>query len=340
MKFAALILGFLFMGSLASADTPYTKEAFESAQKRNEKIVLDFFADWCPTCQVQAKTLKSLDEKGELKGITLFKVDFDKEEELKKALRVTAQSTLVAFYGGVETGRATGITNETGLNEFLTKNLKSLTLNDQLRLMRESAKSKMPPEKKKVMDEALDNLKKQKLEEKAVKVGQSFPNFSLKDAQGKTVTLTTLRKKGPVIVSFYRGSWCPYCNAQLSAFEQHLGDFKKRGAELVAITPEKPDLSVTLAENKKIEFPILNDKDNKFAKKVGLVFGVTQELKSIYQQFGIDLEKSQGNAEWKLPIPATFVISKTGKVIYAFVDPDYTNRATPEDILQALDSQK
>ena len=336
MKYTVLVIG-LLMSFWTHAETSYTKEAFEAAQKRNEKIILDFFADWCPTCQVQARSLKSLEAQGELKNITIFKVDFDKEEELKKALHVNAQSTLVTYYGSIETGRSTGITNEKGLNEFLTKSLKSLTLKDQLKIMQESSSYKIPAEKKKVMEESLDALKKSKIEEKVIKVGKKMPEINLKNAHGKTVKLSELRKKGPVIVTFYRGSWCPYCNAQLSNYQQNLSEFKKRGAQLVAITPEKPDLSVLLEQNKRLDFEILHDKDNKFANKIGLVFGVSNELKDIYKNFGIDLEKSQGNAEWKLPIPATFIIRKDGTITYAFVDADYTKRASSEEIIKALD---
>ena len=341
MKFLKLyrtvFLSLLFVSTSAFADTPFTKSAFESAQKRNEKIVLDFYADWCPTCKVQAQSLKKLDEQGELKNLTIFKVDFDNEEALKKSLNVNAQSTLVTFYGNIETGRSTGITNEKDLNAFLTKSLKSLTLKDQLRMMKEASQSKLPADKKKVMDEALENLKKSNIEEKVIKVGKKMPDVTLTNAHGKKVKMSDLRKKGPVIVTFYRGSWCPYCNAQLSNFQQNLGEFQKKGAQLVAVTPEKPDMSVLLAENKKLDFEILHDKDNKFAAKLGLVFGVSKELKEIYQKFGIDLEKSQGNTEWKLPIPATFIIGKDGKIIYEFVNSDYTQRASAEDVIAALE---
>lgn len=339
MKQMFVVFTLVLATGIASAETPYTKEAFEGAQKRNEKIVLDFFADWCPTCKVQARSLKKLEEKGQLKGVTLFKVNFDKETELKQALKVSAQSTLVAFYGNVETGRATGITDEKSIGDFLSR-LKTLALKDQLRLMQEASRAKIPPEKLKIMEESLAELKKSKIEEQAIKVGDKLPDIVLKNAHGKDVKLSELRKAGPLVVTFYRGSWCPYCNAQLSNYQQNLSELKKRGAQLVALTPEKPDLSILLAENKKLEFEILNDKDNKFATKLGLVFEVSKDVKDIYQKFGVDLEKSQGNADWKLPIPATFVIKKDGTVSYSFVDSDYTKRASVEDIIKALDQAK
>ena len=339
MKQCFLLLSLMLATAAANAEVGYTKDAFEDAQKRNEKIVLDFAADWCPTCKVQARTLKKLEDKGLLKGITLFKVNFDKETELKQALRVTAQSTLVAFYGKVETARVTGITDEKSLSEFLGK-LKTLALKDQLQMMQEASRSKMPPEKLKIMEGALADLKRAKIEQKAIKVGEKLPDATLKNAHGKDIKLSDLRKGGPIVVTFYRGSWCPYCNAQLSNYQQNLSELQKRGAQLVAITPEKPNLTALMEENKKLQFEILNDKDNKYATKLGLVFEVSKDVKDLYQKFGIDLEKSQGNSDWKLPIPATFIVKKDGTVSYAFVDTDYTKRASAEDILKALDQAK
>lgn len=332
-KTVLLLLLSLFFGT-ARAETPFTLDAFHQSQKQNEKILLIFFADWCPTCQAQKKVISKMES--DLKGITVYNVNYDKETDFKKEMRVTQQSTFVSIYGGVESGRATGITSEEAIKKYLSDTLTSLTLKDQLRLMSEAAAQKMPPEKAKAIETALNKLRDSHLTEKALKVGQTMPDFSLKDAHGKTVNLKSLRKKGSVIVSFYRGSWCPYCNAQLSAYQEHLSAFKARGATLVAITPEKPDLAVLTEQNKKLEFPILTDANNKLAAKFGLVWAVEGEMKKIYQEFGLDLEKNQGNPDWKLPVPATYVVGSDGKIKYAFLDVDYTRRADPADILAAL----
>jgi peroxiredoxin len=324
----------------ALADTPFSAEAFQKSQKADEKILLHFHADWCPTCKVQKKVLSKLNEEGSLKGLTIYTVDYDKETAFKKQLNVNQQSTFVAFYGAVETGRSGGITSEKDIKNFVTDKLQKLTLADQLQMMKAASKSKLPPEVAKVMSDATEKLKQSHIAEKTLKVGQTMPAFSLPDTKGKKVSLKDYLKNGPVIISFYRGSWCPYCNAQLNNFQQHLADFKAKGATLVAITPEKPDLTTVTAESKKIEFPILTDENNKFAKKIGLVFGLGPELKAVYEKFGIDLEKSQGNKEWNLPMPATYVVSKQGKIVYAFVDVDYTQRASAEDVMAALEKTK
>ncbi|MDT8287421.1 MAG: redoxin domain-containing protein, partial [Elusimicrobiales bacterium] len=285
---------------------------------------------------VQKEKLAVLEKQGVLSGIKLFSVDYDKETGFKKELRVTAQSTLVAFHGPLETGRLTGATKEEVLKEFIVKSLTSLTLTRKLKLMKTASSGRMSPEKKKIMDEAAEELRTSQLAKKALKVGRLMPDFSLPDSTGRTVRLKDLLKDGPVILAFYRGSWCPYCNAQLASYQEHLGAFKAKGARLVGVTPEKPDLTALMRDGKKLGFTILSDADNKLAKKLGLVFGVPAELKKLYLQFGIDLEKSQGNPDWELPVPATYVVAKDGRIIYAFVDPDYTHRADPEDILKAL----
>lgn len=332
-----LTLGILAIGlaSCIFADTPYTPEAFHAAQVNGDRILLHFHADWCPTCRAQKSALNDLEKEGALNNIRLFTVDYDKETEFEKAMHVTEQATFIAFYGTVETGRVTGITNEADIKTFIDKSLATVNLNEQLRRMRDSAQ-KMPPEKKKILDDAIENLRKSGLTEKALKVGQTMPAFSLPNAHGQIIRLQDLLKNGPLIVTFYRGSWCPYCNAQLNSYQRHLADFRRLGANLVAITPEKPDLTILTEQKKELKFEILTDKNNELARKLGLVYGVTGELKALYKQFGLDLEKDQGNPDWQLPVPATYIVSKMGKVVYAFVDVDYTHRAAPQDLIQAL----
>jgi len=336
MKRFALFLLVMGFSAGAYAETLFTPEAFHAAQVNGDKILLHFHADWCPTCRAQISALSHLEKEGALNDIVFLTVDYDKEKEFEKTMHVTEQATFIAFYGTVETGRVTGITGEADIKEFIDKSLATVNLNEQLRRMRDSAQ-RMPPEKKKILDEAIENLRQSGLMEKALKVGQTMPAFSLPNAHGQIIRLQDLLKNGPLIVTFYRGSWCPYCNVQLNSYQRHLADFRRLGANLVAITPEKPDLTLLTEEKKELKFEILTDKDNELARKLGLVYGVTGELKALYKQLGVDLEKSQGNSDWQLPVPATYIVSKTGKVVYAFVNVDYTRRADPQDLLRALE---
>ena len=212
------------------------------------------------------------------------------------------------------------------------------TLGKQLEA--KSAESKVDSGKKKIMEDAIKELRKSKLTARAKKVGDVFPAFALKNAEGQDRSLKTFLEKGPVIVTFYRGSWCPYCNIQLMEYQKSLNAWEKMGAKLVALSPELPELSRKFAESRALTFDLLFDKDNEIAKKVGLVFGVKADLRQVYEEFGLDLTKSQGNADWQLPIAATYVIGQDGRVKYAFVDVDYKKRAEPSEIEAALKSKK
>lgn len=325
----------IFFSSACFAEVPFNLAKFHSSQEMGEKILLHFHADWCPTCKAQKKVLAQLEAGGALSKVTVYTVDYDKETEFKKEMKVTAQSTFIAFFGKVEVERSSGVTDPEKIKGMIAA-LAQMTLADQLAQMHKQSLEKIPPEAAKIMSDATDKLRTEQAGKKSLKMGQKMPDFTLPDASGKKVNLKDLLKKGPVVVTFFRGSWCPYCNAQLSNYQMHLPEFKSKNATLVAITPETPDLTVLLEEKKKLEFPILTDKDNALAKKFGLVFSLTPELKQLYLKFGVDLEKNQGNADWRLPIPATYVVGKDGKIVYAHVDPDFTKRADPLEVLNAI----
>lgn len=199
---------------------------------------------------------------------------------------------------------------------------------------------KAAPATAKTMDDATNMLRKSGIVDKAPKVGTQLPNFELPDATGKIIRSQDLLSKGPLVVTFYRGSWCPYCNIQLRAYEKVIGEFNKRGASLVAITPATPDDTLTTKQKHQIEFPVLSDNHNTYARQLGIVFHVPDALRQVYQGFGIDLAKNQGNDAWDLPLPATFVVDRSGKILWSFVDVDYKKRAEPKDILAALDALK
>ncbi len=217
---------------------------------------------------------------------------------------------------------------------FISSIAHGQTLRDQLQAKASAGKSDQKI--KALMNEAIEDLRKSKIKDRAKKVGDKFPNFELKNNRGELVDLNKLLKKGMVIVTFYRGSWCPYCNIQLMEYQKHVSKWQEMGATLLAISPELPELANELAQKRSLTFDLLFDKDNAFAQKVGLVFGIKNDLKAVYEKFGIDLMKSQGNSSWKLPVSATYVIGKDQKVKYAFVDVDYKNRAEPSEIEVAL----
>ncbi|MGB8541276.1 MAG: peroxiredoxin-like family protein [Candidatus Acidiferrales bacterium] len=172
----------------------------------------------------------------------------------------------------------------------------------------------------------------------ALRVGQSAPDFTLPDAFGNPVSVRTLLARGPVVISFYRGEWCPFCNIELRALQQALPAMKQLGATLIAISPETPDHGIVAAEKNKLTFPVLSDFGNKVARQFGIVFQVGQELKGFSKNvFKNDIALRNGEDSYELPVPATYVIDTSGVIRFAHVDVDYmTGRAEPEEVISTL----
>lgn len=208
------------------------------------------------------------------------------------------------------------------------------SLRTQLEARRENPK--IPEDAHRVTLQAFEELRKRGIEKNAPKEGDVLPDFTLPHYDGTQRSLSQLLEKGPVVVTFYRGSWCAFCNLQLDHFQKHLEEFRGAGATIVAITPEQPNLTKEFAARKKLAFDLLWDKNNAYAKKVGVSFRMPKEQEKLYRSWGIDLKFSQGNSKWELPVPATFVVGKGRKILYSFVDVDYTHRAETKDVLKAV----
>ncbi len=172
-------------------------------------------------------------------------------------------------------------------------------------------------------------------------VGSKAPDFILLNADGEMVALSDLLTQGPIILSFYRGGWCPYCNDQLYAYQQILPEFQDLGAELVAISPEKPESAQDTAIKNEVVFEILSDEANKVARAYDLIWRVPEDQREKFSMWlkgetGKTLAEFNGIDNYELPIPATYVIAQDGTIAYIFKDEDYKQRAKIEDILQAL----
>jgi len=171
-------------------------------------------------------------------------------------------------------------------------------------------------------------------------VGSLAPSFTLPDAQGRPVSLSAALREGPVVVTFYRGGWCPYCNIQLRAYQDALPQIRTRDARLFAISPQLPDASLTTAEKNNLEFDVLSDAGNAVARAFGLVYALPQELRDALSANGKALPGINGDDSWELPLTGTFVIGRDGHIALAWVDTDYRRRLAPEQILAALDGLK
>nr|WP_321233919.1 peroxiredoxin-like family protein [uncultured Psychroserpens sp.] len=212
-----------------------------------------------------------------------------------------------------------------------------MSLTELLKAHADQSAAKYPEAIKQIMFNAIDQLSESQLTSKALKTGDQFPLFTLSNAKGETVSSEALLKNGPLVIAFYRGGWCPYCNIELRALQNVLPELKQRGAQLVAISPESPDNSLFTLEKNALEFEVLSDTDNNFARSINLVYQLPQDLISLYsEKFKIDLNQSQGNTNSELPISATYVIDTSGKIRYHFVEEDYKLRADPQAILEVL----
>ncbi|MEM9338385.1 MAG: peroxiredoxin-like family protein [Bacteroidota bacterium] len=211
-----------------------------------------------------------------------------------------------------------------------------MDLTTALQTKRNASARNIPKEKYEVMQTSTRQLQEVKLAEGALKTGQKLPEFELPNVHGKNIKSADLLQEGTLVISFYRGGWCPYCNMELKAIQSILDQIREAGAQVIAITPETPDNSLTTSEKNELEFEVLSDIDNKYAKELGLVFQLPEELVAIYDSFNIDLVKHNENEDHELPMPATYIVNTDGEVIYDFVMEDYTYRLDPEEILSVL----
>jgi peroxiredoxin len=171
---------------------------------------------------------------------------------------------------------------------------------------------------------------------RAKKAGDIAPSFSLKDPEGIVVSSNELLKKGPMVVSFYRGVWCPYCNMELQALEAVKPQFDKYGASLLAISPQiAPNSRKSMRQNK-LSFPILSDVKGKVGAAFGLRFELPDYLVELYKSLKNDLPTFNDDPSWTLPMPARYVIGQDGTILYSEVNPDYTRRPDPEDMIPVL----
>lgn len=195
--------------------------------------------------------------------------------------------------------------------------------------------SQLPPIALALFDKLIRDLKEQGLEENTVKVGDEIPAFTLPDALGKPVASGELLTRGPLVIVFYRGAWCPYCNLELKALQDNLSEIQSLGAQLVAISPMTPDNSLSLADKHNLGFPVLSDGGLKVADEFGLVYSLPLELRGFFQKAGIDLTQYNGDGSWKLPMPATYVTDHDG-IVVSRVNADWRERLDPLEIIAAL----
>ncbi len=209
------------------------------------------------------------------------------------------------------------------------------TLQAQLDAKRAEFETKASPEQVAAYNKGVDDVAASSVMQTALRVGAKAPDFDLPNATGQRVKLADLLKQGPVVLTWYRGGWCPYCNIQLHAYQEVLTDIETAGGKLVAISPELPDQSLSTREKNALKFEVLSDSGNTVARSYGLAYKLPDDLIARFKG-RLDLPKFNGDESWELPLGATYVVARDGTITYAFVDADYRKRAEPAAIVEAV----
>jgi len=213
-----------------------------------------------------------------------------------------------------------------------------MSLTDEIAAFEAEKKRTHDPDILELMDVTTADLIATGIAERAVGVGERAPMFELPDHFGRPVSLAGLLKTGPVILNFYRGGWCPYCNLELRAYQRALPRIRDLGGHLVAVSPMLPDNSLGAADKNDLEYPVLSDVGNQVAAEYGLVFEVDARIRDIYtERLGIDMVENYGDDSFQLPLPALYVIGRDGRIVFAYVNADYRLRAAPEDVMAAFE---
>ncbi|MGQ0677290.1 MAG: peroxiredoxin-like family protein [Rhodospirillales bacterium] len=212
-----------------------------------------------------------------------------------------------------------------------------MSLKQELQELASAVRARRTAEAQAGIDRLMDGLRAARLAQDCLQVGETAPDFELPDAEGRLVALDRLLRRGPAVIAFYRGGWCAFCNLALRALQRALPAIESRGASLVAISPQiNPGPSVT-RDKLGLSFPLLTDGGNKVARLFGLTFRLPPDLVELYRRAEIDIAQINGMQDCELPLPATYVVGRHGDVTHAFIEPDFTERAEPADIVAALE---
>ena len=215
------------------------------------------------------------------------------------------------------------------------------TLQDKIKKFQDYFLPKIPEDVLATIYAETEKLKETKISKNALQVGDIVKDFILPNALSRNVSLyKALENNDFIVLNFYRGIWCPYCNLELQALKGINIELNSLGANIIAISPEIPDLSLSMKQKHTLEFEVLSDAEYKVEKEFGLVFSLAEKLRPIYEEWGFDIPNSNLVNSYDLPMPATYVINKNKEIIFAFIDEDYTKRCEPQEIIDAIKNNK
>jgi peroxiredoxin len=213
-----------------------------------------------------------------------------------------------------------------------------MDLKTQLDALRAKFLSAAPAADVALVERVLEELARHLSGRSIPSVGDTVSDFTLPDTRGRLLRLSEKLAQGRVVLTFYRGAWCPYCNLELRAYQQRLPRLSGLGASVIAVSPQTPEASVLMVEKNLLDFDVLSDSGSRVARAYGLAFTFPEDLKAMYLRRAIPLPEFNGTNDWTVPIPATFVIAGDGRVALSHVDVDYRNRLDPDHVLTALET--
>lgn len=209
-------------------------------------------------------------------------------------------------------------------------------MNQEAAALWENARGQMPAEIVTKIESGVQKMINGETPYSPLQVGDKAPEFSLNNFDGTARSLSGYLSEGPVILFFFRGEWCPFCNIQLKHYQDNIDKFGAFGARLVAVSPEKPDHTTIMTEQHRLTFDVLYDSDDAVGEAFGVTVRVPDEHEDVLTQLGVPLSERNGTANWTLPIPGVFVVGENGVIAKTFVNPNYRIRAEPEEIIEAL----
>ena len=197
----------------------------------------------------------------------------------------------------------------------------------------------VPSETREVHSRVVSELKASNFAGDVLTVGNTAPTFELKDHNEKLISSNDLLSKGPLVICFIRGRWCPFCVGQMEAMNLIASEVQQSGASLVAISPQTVKQSYFMHDQHKLCFSLLSDAGNSVARQFGIVYKVPDYQQALYKRVFVNLAHANGDESWELPIPATFILNRDGTILFASANEDYTERPEPLEILQVLASR-
>jgi len=208
-----------------------------------------------------------------------------------------------------------------------------MNLKKELADFAEQMSKQAPKEVLRTMGEEIGKLAQSGITESAKSIGDIAPDFELENSDGIKVSLSSLLENGNVVISFNRGNWCPFCNLEFKALQEAISEIKEVGSNTVVISPQLPIMSRQLKQDNGLTYDILYDKGNEVAKQFGISFALLESLRSIHDAFGMDIPAHNGDNSFELPLAATYVVNKDRKIIYAYLNTNWMERAEPEEFL-------